>query len=231
MFHDVSEYCKSCDACQKSAGKTLATKVKLIPLPVVDVSFKRIAMDIVGPLDRSGSGCRFILVICGYATRYPEAVALKSIEAEVITEELMKLFSRVGVTDQEILTYQGSHFNSQLLKEVYRMLKVQPIRTSPNHPDTDGLCERPNNRNKLLPYLLFAYREVPQASTGFLPFGLLYGKEVRGPLDAVKEIWEADQRSSEDIITYVLRMRERLEEMTEEAQTNLAAAPQRQNLV
>ena len=27
--------------------------------------------------------------------------------------------------------------------------------------------------DKLLPYLLFAYREVPQASTGFSPFELL----------------------------------------------------------
>ena len=77
-------------------------------------------MGIVGPLDRYESGCRFILVICECATRYPEAVALKSIEAEVIAEELMKLFSRVSVP-KEILTDQGSNFTSQLLKEVYRL--------------------------------------------------------------------------------------------------------------
>ena len=34
----------------------------------------------------------------------------------------------------------------------------------------------------LLPYILFAYREVPQAATGFLPFELVFGREVRGPL-------------------------------------------------
>ena len=64
----------------------------------------------------------------------------------------------------------------------------------------------PKNRDKRLPYLLFAYREVPQASTGFSPFELLYGRKVRRTLDVVRETWEADQRSSEDIITYVLRM-------------------------
>ena len=32
--------------------------------------------------------------------------------------------------------------------------------------------------DKLLPYLLFAYREVPQASTGFAPFELFYGRPV-----------------------------------------------------
>ena len=28
--------------------------------------------------------------------------------------------------------------------------------------------------DRLIPYLMFAYREVPQASTGFFPFELLY---------------------------------------------------------
>lgn len=39
--------------------------------------------------------------------------------------------------------------------------------------------------DKLLPYLLFAYREMPQASTGFSPFELLYGRAIRGPLDII----------------------------------------------
>ena len=64
-----------------------------------------------------------------YTTRYLEVVALKSTEAEVIAEEMMKLFSRVGVP-QEILTDQGSNFTLQLLKEVYRTLNVRAIKTS-----------------------------------------------------------------------------------------------------
>ena len=35
----------------------------------------------------------------------------------------------------------------------------------------------------MIPYLLFAYREVPQASTVFSLFELLCGRDVRGPLD------------------------------------------------
>ena len=41
----------------------------------------------------------------------------------------------------------------------------------------------------MLPYVLFAYREVPQATVGFSPFELLYGREMRGPLDVLKEEW------------------------------------------
>ena len=36
-------------------------------------------------------------------------------------------------------------------------------------------CEEGKDWDRLIPYLLFAYREVPQESTGFAPFELLYG--------------------------------------------------------
>ena len=147
------------------------------------------AMDIVGPLPRSRSGNRYVLVMCDYATRYPEAIPLKSIDAEHIAEKMIEVFARVGVP-REILTDQGSNFVSQLLAELYRLLQVKPIRTSPYHPQTDGLVERFNKTlkamlrktasedgkdwDRMIPYLLFAYREVPQSSTGFSPFELLY---------------------------------------------------------
>ena len=104
-------------------------------------------MDIVGPLPRSKSGNRYVLVICDYATRYPEAIPLRSIDAEHIAEELIKVFAQVGVP-REILTDQGSNFTSQLLAELYRLLHVHPIRTSPYHPQTDGLVERFNKTLK-----------------------------------------------------------------------------------
>ena len=196
VYHHVKNHCRTCAQCQKSSMKGVR-KAPLVPLPIMDEPFQRIAMDIVGPLPRSSSGKRYILVICDYATRYPEAVALRTIDANAVAEELLTFFSRVGVPE-EILTDQGTNFMSQLLSEAYRLLKIKPIRTTPYHPQTDGLVERFNGTlkamlkkaasedgrdwDRLLPYLLFAYREVPQASTGFSPFELLYGHNVRGPL-------------------------------------------------
>ena len=117
---------------------------------------------------------------------------------------------RVGVPE-EILTDQGTNFTSQLLSEVYRLLHIKPTRTTPYHPQTDGLAERFNgmlkamlkktaseegrDQERLLLYLLFAYREVPSASTGFSPFQLWYGRNVRGPL--LKESWEVSRKSTE----------------------------------
>ena len=102
-------------------------------MPLVEKPFQHLAIDIVGPLLRSRAGNKYILTICDYGTRYLEAVPLPSIEAEQIAKELVKLFSRVGIPN-EILTDQGTNFMSTLLQEIYRLLHIQWIRTSPYHP-------------------------------------------------------------------------------------------------
>lgn len=88
ISRDVAVYYQCCPACQKSAGRKARDRAQMVPVPVVDEPFKRIAMDIVGPLNCSHSGNRYILVVCDYATRYPEAVALKSTEAVHVAEQL-----------------------------------------------------------------------------------------------------------------------------------------------
>ena len=95
-----------------------------------------------------------------------------------------------------------------MLKQVYRLLGIKGLRTTPYHPQMDGLGERFNQTLKQMlrkfvdetgsdwdqwiPYLLFAYREVPQASTEFSPFELLYGRDVRGPLMLLKDKKQTD---------------------------------------
>ena len=79
--------------------------------------------------------------------------------------------------------------------------------------------------DKLVPYLLFAYCEVPQASTGFSPFELLYGKIARRPLDVLCETWEVSKQSEE---SYVLSMCEKLKDMAEIVQKNLAKSQDKQ---
>ncbi len=82
--------------------------------------------------------------------------------------------------------------------------------------------------DRLIPYFLFAYREVPQASTGFSPFELLYGRSVRGPLDILKESWKAAKRSDESVVSHVLSIREKMEKMSELVCQNLKGAQKAQ---
>ena len=243
FYSDVERFCATCSECQKTA-RPIHQKVPMVSIPVVSEPFHRIAMDLVGPLERTRKGNKFILVIVDYATRYPEAIPLKTIDAETIAEELVKVFARVGIPE-ELLTDQGSNFTSELMRQVTALLRISQIRTTPYHPQTDGVVERfngtlkamlrkfareaPQSWDELLPFLLFAYREVPQASTGFSPFQLLYGRHVRGPLDIVREIWEGDQEAEPtNVLTYVLKMHDCLMSMTNLVQANLTAAQEKQ---
>ena len=119
FFKDMEMYCKSCRVCQKSS-KQGVKPAPLVPLLFISEPFSRVAMDIVGPLP-SQAGNRYILVMCNYAMRYSEAIALRTIDAKHVTEELIKFCARVGVP-KEILTNQGSNFMSQLLAELYQLL-------------------------------------------------------------------------------------------------------------
>ena len=51
-----------------------------------------------------------------------------------------------------------------------------------------GMTIDRKNWDQLLPHVLFAVREVPQASTGFSPFRLLNGRRPRGISDLAKEV-------------------------------------------
>ena len=62
-----------------------------------------------------------------------------------------------------------------------------------------------------LPYVLFAYREEPNETTGFTPFELLHARHVRGPLNILKEQWEEPTEEQASVISYLMETRERME--------------------
>ena len=60
-------------------------------------------------------------------------MALSSTDAEHVAEELVCIFSRIGIPE-EILTDQGPEFMSQLLAEIYSFLPIRPDQTNSHEP-------------------------------------------------------------------------------------------------
>uniref|UniRef100_A0A8C5M2Q8 Gypsy retrotransposon integrase-like protein 1 n=1 Tax=Leptobrachium leishanense TaxID=445787 RepID=A0A8C5M2Q8_9ANUR len=241
---DVRDYCRTCEICQRVGKRGDKAKATLRPLPIVGEPFRRVAVDLIGPLAvPSTTGKKSILTIVDYATRYPEAIALRNIQAETVAGALLQIFSRVGFP-QEILSDQVTQFTAEVTQQLWKLCGIKPLYSSPYHPQTNGLCERFNGTLKQLlrtftlshndwerhlPHLLFAYREVPQEATGFSPFALLYGRRVRGPLDLLREHWEGTlSKEGTSVIDYVLEFRDRLQRLTALVQDNLKAAQTRQ---
>ena len=244
---DVARFCKSCDICQRTIQKGRVTKVPLGKMPLIDTPFKRVAVDIVGPIEpRSDKKSRYILTMIDYATRYPEAVALPSIETERVAEALIAMFSRVGIPSEMLMEHE-SRVTIEVMNEVSRLLSLQQLTTIPYRPYSKGpverfhamlkrvlltMCaERPNDWDKYLPALLFAVREIPQESLGFSPFELLYGRNVRGPMQILRELWSVEETDEHARLTYqyVIDLRERLEKTCKLAQDNVRRLDIKQN--
>ena len=80
------------------------------------------------------------------------------------------------------------------------------------------------------PFVLFAYREAPHGSTGYSPFQLLNGRNIRGSLQLVKECWEDtdEDGNQESLVSYVLQTRDRLKKMHELSQVKETDAKNKQ---
>ena len=228
VVKDVKLYCKTCELCQKMTSKGRTPKAPLQKVPIVTEPFRKISIDLVGPLiPVTDNGNRYILTIIDNATRWPEAIPLRNITTTAVAEALFTVFSRLGIP-QQILSDRGTQFTSELMKELYRLFGIQPIHTTPYHPQSNGMCERlngtlktllkkvtaenPKDWDRYLPAVLFAYREVKHEATGFSPFEMLYGRVPRGPTDVLKELMTNNSNSPPDIpvMDYLTDLRERL---------------------
>ena len=113
--------------------------------------------------------------------------------ARAFVEEIILKF---GIP-QTILTDQGSNFMSEVFRNVCKLLKINKIKCTAYHPQTNSALERThrvhveylwcfilegqNNWNKWLPYATFVFNTTPHTSTGFTPHKLLFGRKPNIP--------------------------------------------------
>ena len=89
------------------------------------------------------------------------------------------------------------------MQETMKMLGVEQKLSAPLHPQSHGLVERCNQTIQktivklseenpldwdiLLNPIVFALRKMPNTSSGFPPFELMYGRKVRCPIDVLAD--------------------------------------------
>ncbi len=189
--------------------------------------FESVAVDLVGPLPKGKGGCRFLLTYVCMATRWPEAVALRSVTAKAVAEGLWCIFSRTAIPEV-LLSDQGSQFCGRVVRQLCQLLGVDKIRTSPYHPQTNGIVERMHGTLKgvlgrcidekvdwvaQIPLALYVLRQMPHSDSGFSPFDLVFGFRVRTPLDALYHgIYELEGRET-NVCDWVAGLMDRLERM------------------
>ncbi|XP_064485934.1 uncharacterized protein LOC135398463 [Ornithodoros turicata] len=205
---DVKGYCRSCHGCQQISDKRATDRIPITPLTRPAYPFQAVNVDIIGPLDpKSARGHRYALCMTDLHTRWPEVVCLRTFTARKTCDALLQIFARTGVPEV-ICSDNGSNFSASLTKEFLQRIGCAPRFSTVEHPESNGAVERwnrvlkrmlfhvvqrdPRNWDQHVPFLLWAYREVPHDTTGVSPFELLYGRKPVGPLSILKNTWSGE---------------------------------------
>ncbi|KAK8403258.1 hypothetical protein O3P69_000407 [Scylla paramamosain] len=201
MRSDMTEWCRACDVCSAKGP----TRKNRVPLQVYSVGapMEQVVVDIAGPLPLTPRGNRYICVVMVYFAKWPEAYALPNHEAETVAGVLVnEFFTRFGVP-AELHSDQGREFESQVFRKCCELLAVCKTRTTPLHPQSDGMVERFNRTlaqqlakyceedqggwDVKLPAMLMANRSAVHEAADFTPACLMFGRELRLPVDLATE--------------------------------------------
>ena len=197
MSEDVKNYCQSCMNCQRF--KTSNQYHRAVMQPIITTRPNQIvAADVFGPIPIADGKYKYILVVTDLFTKYVEFFPLQSQTAQETAQRLIEYISRHSVMDS-ILTDNGTNFQAELTSELWELLDVHKLKTTPYFPSCNGNCERmmrtmqnmlanyvneqKNDWHLYLPLLKFAYNTATHSSHRFTPFELQHGREARVPLD------------------------------------------------
>ena len=125
---------------------------------------------------------------------------MKTQTAKEVAKHVLNLVCRHSCP-KRILTDQGKCFEAELFQELLALLDIAKSRTTPYHPQADGLTERFNRTlegmlrcfiqenlsdwDEYLDPLAFAYNTAVHATTRVTPFEMVYGRKPRLPVDLI----------------------------------------------
>ncbi|XP_068229691.1 uncharacterized protein [Palaemon carinicauda] len=185
------------------------TKAPLIPIPAVEEPFTQIVIDIVGPLPKTKTGFQYMLTIMDRTTRFPEVIPVRGIKSGIVIKHLMDFFSRYGLP-REIQSDQGSNFTSREFQAKMNELGIKHNLASSYHPESQGILER-------------FHSTLKNALTKYCLDHMVYGHNVRGPLDLLREHWEGGSGKMNSL-DYILSFKEKLRSIWQWAQNNLSTS-------
>ena len=120
-------------------------------------------------------------------------------EATTVAHKLVDEFFFGFSLPEQLHSDQGRQFESAIIKEVCSLLQINKTRTTPYHPQSDGMVERFNHTllsmlattiadhpwdwEDNLCQLCYAYNTSVHSSIGYTPFFLMFGCQARLPVD------------------------------------------------
>ena len=190
----VRKYISQCAKCTQAKSARSSRSLPLTPM-FSPAPFLAIAIDIYKPGTTLLNGYKYILTVVDMCTRWVHFIPLKSkYSVEVLLALCHKWFAFHGIPEF-ILSDRGKEFMG-VVSTICQATGIKQIRTTPWHPQSNGLCEvqhatltrelriraqgREVDWDALLPEIQFAFNVTPDDITpGLSPFQLVYGRKPR----------------------------------------------------
>ena len=237
---DVQKYCRQCQSCSSYHRGHLPRSGPLQTMLTSNI-FERCHVDITGPHPQTPRGSKYILTCVDAFSKWAEAFALPNREARTVARVLVEqVFCRLG-TPVALLTDNAEELDGRLMQEICQLMDIDKQRTSFYRPQTNSVAERfhatlnsmmgrivsdhQKEWDLLLPHVMAAYRASVHQSTGYSPNYLMFGREVRAPVDLVFDIPAEEPPASYD--SYVTDLENRKRQAYSFVRKNLGIAAER----
>ena len=188
---DSLRWARECIECQR-AKIHRHTRIKPNNIDVPDQRFSHIHLDLI-ILPQVGI-FRYCLTIIDRFSRWPHAVLLQNMHAETVALAFYNEWISLFGAPLTITTDQGAQFESSLFTALAQLVGASKIRTTPYHPQPNGILERWHRTlkaalmchpqvqwTKLLPTVLLGLRSTYKEDLGASPAELLFGTTHSGP--------------------------------------------------
>ena len=203
LDNELEEMVRHCDICQRT--RATPPVAPLHPWIWPSRPWSRIHIDYAGPY----LGHRFLVVVDAHS-KWIEVIPMSSTTTTATVEKLRVMFAQFGIPEV-LVSDNGTNFVSKEFEEFMQRNGIKHVTSAPGHPSSNGLAERAvktfkNGLSRLkdgsitdkLSRFLFAYRNIPQATTGSTPAELMMGRRLRSPLDLVKPDLEKRVSTKQD---------------------------------
>ncbi|RWS21543.1 integrase core domain protein-like protein, partial [Leptotrombidium deliense] len=183
--------------------------------------FESVGIDILGPLPKSYQQNEYVIVLTDYGSRFVEAKAFRSANAETVAEFIFENVILRHGTPKELLSDQGVQLRSELVKALLKQLSVHQKQTTAYHPQCNGLTERFNRTfcdilahsidenhktwDVLLPFAVYAHNTCQQDTTTETLFKLVYVRDPVTPIERALDqtIYHQYAQAVRDSIDYI----------------------------